>query len=265
MVPPQITGNDVEQQLEALRSPAPAAILPGVLVATGLEHGYITRDTPLGPVFIAFSPDGVTACVPAASAAAFHQEYHQRHGRSVAAVAQAPRRIEVGIDQALATGRLGTLPLDLTELSEFQVAVLRKTAEIGPGEVRPYGWIAREIGRPGAVRAVGTALATNPIPVLIPCHRVVRSDGTLGRYAFGTEGKRAVLEAEGLDTIALETEAGTGVRYYGSDTTSIYCYPSCRHARRVTAAHKMTFRSAGEAASRGYRPCLVCRPEPAAA
>jgi len=264
-VTPNITDNDVEQHLEALRAPAPTSIPPGVLVATGLEHGYVTRETPLGTVFIAFSPDGVTACVPAGSAAAFRQEYALRHGRPVTAVAEAPRRLEVGIDRALETGRLGTLPLDLSDLSEFQIAVLRKAAEIGPGEVRPYGWIAREIGRPGAVRAVGTALATNPIPVLIPCHRVVRSDGTIGRYAFGTDGKRAILEAEGLDTIALEAEAGTGVRYYGSDTTGIYCYPSCRHARRVTAAHKMTFRSAAEAGARGYRPCRVCRPEPAAA
>jgi O-6-methylguanine DNA methyltransferase len=265
MAPPNHTGNHVERDLEALRSPAPASILPKVLVATGLEHGYITRETPLGTVFIAFSPDGVTACVPAGSAAAFRREYARRYGRPATAVAAAPRRIEVGVDRALETGRLGSLPLDLSDLSEFQIAVLRKAAEIGPGEVRPYGWIAREIGRPGAVRAVGTALATNPIPVLIPCHRVVRSDGTLGRYAFGTEGKRAILEAEGLDTVALETEAGTGVRYYGSDTTNIYCYPSCRHARRVTAAHRITFRSAGEAATLGYRPCLVCRPEPAAA
>jgi O-6-methylguanine DNA methyltransferase len=55
--------------------------------------------------------------------------------------------------------------------------------EIPPGEVRPYSWIAREIGRPGAVRATGSALAKNPVPLLIPCHRVVRSDGRIGKYS----------------------------------------------------------------------------------
>jgi methylphosphotriester-DNA--protein-cysteine methyltransferase len=69
-----------------------------------------------------------------------------------------------------------------------------------------------------------------------------------------------VLGAEGIDTGALERLAGGGVRYTGSDTTRIYCYPSCRHARRTQARHEVRFRSAEEARAAGYRPCRICRP-----
>jgi methylated-DNA-[protein]-cysteine S-methyltransferase len=78
--------------------------------------------------------------------------------------------------------------------------VLLKAREIPRGEVRTYGWVAAQIGRPLAVRAVGTALRKNPVPVFIPCHRVVRSNGQLGQYALGgTEQKAAILSAEGVD------------------------------------------------------------------
>ena len=87
---------------------------------------------------------------------------------------------------------------DLSGLSPFERAVLTKTLEIPLGEVRPYGWVAREIGRPRAVRAVGSALGRNPVPVLIPCHRVVRSDGALSGYRWGVRRKRTLLERETL-------------------------------------------------------------------
>src|SRR2546428_13733249 len=75
------------------------------------------------------------------------------------------------------------LQFDLRGLSEFERAVLMKALEIPTGEVRPYSWIAREIGRPEAVRATGSALARNPVPLLIPCHRVSRSDGMIGQIS----------------------------------------------------------------------------------
>ncbi|MEZ4595827.1 MAG: methylated-DNA--[protein]-cysteine S-methyltransferase [Chloroflexota bacterium] len=128
-------------------------------------------------------------------------------------------------------------------------------------EVRPYAWVAREIGRPRAVRAVGSALAENPIPFVIPCHRVVRADGHIGEYgAGGPEAKRAVLATEGIDPDELEELADRGIRYVGSDTTGIFCYPSCRHARRVTARHRVTFRSGDHARAAGFRSCKACRP-----
>jgi O-6-methylguanine DNA methyltransferase len=130
--------------------------------------------------------------------------------------------------------------------------------------MRPYAWIAREIGRPKAVRAVGTALRRNPVPLLIPCHRIGRSDGRVGNYAFGAAAKQAVLAFEGVDVRRMEELAQAGVRYYGSQTTHIYCFPTCRHARRITDAHRVLLRSQADAIAAGYRPCKVCRPAIAA-
>ena len=92
----------------------------------------------------------------------------------------------------------GEGPFDLRGPSVFQQSVLVSCATIPPGVVRPYGWIANELHKPGATRALGTALAKNPIPLLIPCHRVVRSDGSVGNYAFGPEMKRELLIHEGV-------------------------------------------------------------------
>jgi hypothetical protein len=100
----------------------------------------------------------------------------------------------------------------------------------------------------------------NPVPVLIPCHRVVGSDGRLTGYAWGVPYKRALLAAEGADPDELERLARRGTRFFGSDTTRIYCYPTCAHARRVTDAHRLSFTGAAQAAAAGYRPCRVCRP-----
>ena len=139
--------------------------------------------------------------------------------------------------------------------------MLLKVLEIPRGEVRPYAWVAAELGRPLAVRAVGNAVARNPIPFVIPCHRVVRSDGRIGNYgAGGPQAKRAVLESEGVDVDELERLPNRGVRFIGSDTTRIYCYPSCRNARRVTDAHRVLLHSSDEARGAGYRACKVCRP-----
>ncbi|MEO5917984.1 MAG: methylated-DNA--[protein]-cysteine S-methyltransferase, partial [Candidatus Limnocylindrales bacterium] len=129
------------------------------------------------------------------------------------------------------------------------------------GEVRSYGWIAAEIGRPRAVRAVGTALSRNPVPLVVPCHRVVRSDGTIGQYSLGgPDAKRAVLASEGLDPVLLEAGARAGQRYLGSATTRVVCLPTCHHARRITARRRRPFPSLQAAISAGFRPCRHCRP-----
>jgi len=154
---------------------------------------------------------------------------------------------------------------DLRGLSDFEQAVLRKALEIPRGEVRPYAWIAAEIGHPRAVRAAGTALAHNPVPLLIPCHRVVRSDGRTGNYALGAEAKRAILQAEGARPDELDRLAAAGLRYYGSNTTRIFCYPTCGHAQRISEGRRVAFKSGAEAAAAGYRACRVCRPAEAVA
>lgn len=89
--------------------------------------------------------------------------------------------------------------VDLTGLTVFQEEVLDETARLGFGETISYGELARRIGRPRSGRAVGAALGKNPVPILVPCHRVVRSDGKLGGYTSGCGYKRQLLEMEGRE------------------------------------------------------------------
>jgi O-6-methylguanine DNA methyltransferase len=240
---------------------APETLLGGVLIAVGLGDHYFTLQSPLGPVYVAYNALGVSAVARAEDPAAFEAAFHTRLGRSATAAREPDSALVRALEATLRGERRGELRFDLRGLSEFERAVLLKALEIPRGEVRPYGWIAREIGRPQAVRAVGTALGHNPIPIFIPCHRVVRSDGAIGEYSLGgPEAKRRILAAETVDAEALELLAREGVRYNGSDTTRIYCFPTCRHARRTTPVHLVRFRSRAAAEAAGYRPCKVCRP-----
>ncbi len=245
--------------LRSMRAAAPESLLRNVLEATGHIDHYELIDGPLGPLYVAFTDRGISAVVPQDQVEDFRSRYESDSGRMIAP-GTLPARWRASLDRVLRTGKLGGLPVDLEHLSEFQQAVLRTTAAIPPGQLRTYGWIAREIGKPGAVRAVGSALNRNPVPVIIPCHRVGRSDGSIGNYAYGPEMKHALLQHEGLDVEAVEEMASRGVALTGSDTTNIYCFPTCSHARRTTDKHRVEFRSAAGAAAAGYRPCKVCRP-----
>ncbi len=98
-------------------------------------------------------------------------------------------------------------PVDWNGATGFQIAVWQATRAIPWGEVRSYGEIALAVGRPGGARAVGQALSVNPVPIIVPCHRVVRSDGTLGGFTGGIELKRRLLALEGVHTGDLRTAA----------------------------------------------------------
>ena len=247
--------------LTSLRATAPAAVTTGALVELGLADHYAEAASPLGPVFVAWNGRGVSWLGRAGDPAAFEAEATAHTGRPISRAATLPPRLARAIERRMAGDRRARIDLDLRGSTSFEVAVWRKALEIPRVEVRPYGWVAAEIGHPKAVRAVGTALAHNPIPLVVPCHRVVRSDGTIGQYSLGgAENKRRILAAEGLDTRRLEAEAAAGIRFIGSDTTHIVCHPTCRDARRVTDRHRVTFASLAAAATAGYRPCRHCRP-----
>ncbi len=239
---------------------APASLLPAVLMRVGLGDAYWRLEAVIGPVFIAYNAHGISALMRADDPARFEQVFRQRFNRPVYPALQPPADLVRAVRQYL-SGKRTRLPFDLRGLSAFERAVLLKALEIPRGQVRPYAWIAREIGHPKAGRAVGTALGHNPIPLLIPCHRVVRSDGHIGNYSLGgSPVKRALLRAEGVDPDALEALARAGIRYYGSETTHIFCFPTCAHARRINDRHRVLFRTEEEAIQAGYRPCTVCRP-----
>lgn len=142
-----------------------------------------------------------------------------------------------------------TVPVDLSTLAPFQQSVLRAARAIPFGEVRSYAWLAERIGNPRAVRAVGTALKANPITIVVPCHRVLRSDGSLGGYALGLDLKRRLL--------SLERETPTLV---GSATTRIVCRHGCPYEQRTGEWNRIVFASLGEARRAGYRACTRCRP-----
>ena len=247
--------------LRSTESAAPDGLADAVLAGVGLVDSWTEIEGPIGPLYVAWTTTGITAAERAGDPDGFETEYELRLGRPLQRVAEMPEPMLGQIEKRFEGQRTAGPKVDLDTLTEFERAVLLKTLEIPYGEVRPYSWVAREIGRPKAVRAVGSALAGNPITFVIPCHRVVRADGHIGNYgAGGPDAKREVLELEGIDTSELERMAGGGVRYTGSDSTSIYCYPSCRHARRTSQKHEVRFRSAEEARDAGYRPCKVCRP-----
>jgi O-6-methylguanine DNA methyltransferase len=164
---------------------APALVLEAVLDEVELSDRYASLETALGPVFVAWNRQGVSAVMKTATPAEFEAQFRARFHRSPRPAPKLPR--------------LPERFFDLRSVTEFERAVLLKALEIPRGEVRTYSWIAAQIGHPAAVRAVGSALRKNPVPVLIPCHRVVRSDGVIGNYALGgSTNKRAILAAEGV-------------------------------------------------------------------
>lgn len=238
---------------------APEGLVARVLHAVGLVDEYAAHDSVIGRVYVAWNVRGVSAVMRVPDAASFERALHERFGRRAEPAATLPAWLGAMLEGN--AKRSASQRFDLSRLSEFERAVLLKAREIPRGQVRPYAWVAREIGRPKAVRAVGTALAKNPVPIVIPCHRVVRSDGAIGEYALGAERKPAILAAEGVDVGEVERLAAAGIRYVGRVA---YCYPTCAAARRLRQGSRLTFHSPREALDAGLQPCKLCRP-PAAA
>jgi O-6-methylguanine DNA methyltransferase len=252
----------MERALADLTVAAPRTLRPNVLAEVGLADWFARIDSPIGPLFVAWNGRGVSIVDEAGDEAAFVATHRGRTGRDAYRREAMPDRLADAIQRRLDGDRRVRIDLDLRGHSAFEQDVWHKALEIPRGEVRPYGWVAAEIGRPKAVRAVGTALGHNPVPLIVPCHRVVRSDGTVGQYSLGgPENKRTILRDEGLDPDGMEALASSGVRYFGSDTTRIMCLPTCRHARRVSDEHLVLFRSFRDGLQRGYRACKVCRPD----
>jgi len=240
---------------------APETLLPAVMRRVGLADAYWKLDSPLGPVYVAHSKAGISMVTRARSDREFERAFGRRFGRAVTRERAVPPASVRALLRRLEGKPGADVRFDLRGLSEFERAVLMKALEIPRGEVRPYSWIAREIGRPGAVRATGSVLAKNPVPLLIPCHRVVRSDGAIGAYSLGgARNKRTLLELEGAQPGKLERLAASGVRYLGSEGGRYYCYPTCGGIETLVAKNTVRFHSAAEAAAAGYHPCEDCRP-----
>jgi methylated-DNA-[protein]-cysteine S-methyltransferase len=166
-----------------------------------LDVAYRTVDSPVGALLIAATPAGLVRV-------AFGNEGHDAvlqnlSDRISSRLLHAPKRLDAvarQLDEYFSGRRRAfDVPLDLQLSRGFRRVVLEHLAvDIGYGTTASYGTLARLSGSPKAVRAVGTTCATNPIPVVVPCHRVVRSDGALGGYRGGPVAKRTLLDLEGV-------------------------------------------------------------------
>jgi methylated-DNA-[protein]-cysteine S-methyltransferase len=161
------------------------------------------RDTPLGRIWVAATAEGLVAVSLWDDQDRFAAEVAQLAGGEPALVAAGETVVTEAVAQVTAylagERREFDLPIDWSVLTPFQTEVLRAVQAIPYGRLSTYGEIARQIGQPGAVRAVGRANATNPIPLVIPCHRVLGADGKLHGYSApgGLETKAWLLRLEG--------------------------------------------------------------------
>ena len=174
------------------------------LASRALEEGVArvavdVMDSPLGPLWLALGPKGVLAIHYGATA----DEHDLRRivARYGPGVLRAPKRLDEvkrELDEYFAGKRTRfELSVDLSALTPFQRRVLAATKRVPFGRVKSYREIATSAGMPTAARATGGALGANPIPIVVPCHRVLASDGTLHGYAGGLGRKRWLLQLEG--------------------------------------------------------------------
>jgi methylated-DNA-[protein]-cysteine S-methyltransferase len=163
-----------------------------------VDVAYRTIDSPVGALLLASTERGLVRV-------AYAREDHAAVLRALAEeisprVMRAPERLDHvahEFDEYFAgRRRYFDLPLDLQLSRGFRQQVLRMLPTIDYGRTASYAGIAAKAGSPRAVRAVGTACATNPLPIVVPCHRVVRSDGSIGQYVGGQEAKQALLALE---------------------------------------------------------------------
>jgi methylated-DNA-[protein]-cysteine S-methyltransferase len=175
------------------------ARLVGAAQAEGLlDVAYRTIDSPVGSLLLAATEQGL---VRVAFAREDHDQVLGRLAERISPrVLRAPARLDAvarEIDEYFDHRRdLFDLPLDFRLATGFRREVLAHLPEIGYGHTASYAVVAAAAGSPKAVRAVGTACATNPLPIVVPCHRVVRSDGGIGQYLGGVDAKRALLTLE---------------------------------------------------------------------
>lgn len=162
---------------------------------------YLSVEIPIGTAYVAYSDQGVAFVDLAPGDRAFEHVVQDRVGRRAQRDPAPPAGLVRQIKAALSTGREFAGPVDLSMVGPFERRVLEELRQIPKGQVRTYRQVAVRLGHPTATRAVGNACARNPIPLLIPCHRVVRSDGGLGGYSLrgGVALKRRLLRQEGAE------------------------------------------------------------------
>ena len=165
-----------------------------------MDVAFERHDSPLGPLILAATEVGIVRVgLPAEDEGAVLEDLGRRVSvRLLGSPRAAVTRARHELDEYFAGRRRDfDLPLDWRLTQGFRREVLRATARIPYGSTASYRDVATQAGSPRAVRAAGSALATNPLPIVVPCHRVLRSDGTLGQYGGGPAAKALLLGLEG--------------------------------------------------------------------
>ena len=202
-----MTTQDPDHDLADLLGPPPAdgdmaalhAKLTAQAAAAGLlDIAYRTLDTPVGTLLLAATPAGLVRI--AYEREGFNTALEHLASKVSPRILSAPQRLDAAARQLeeYFAGRRHRfdLPLDLALASGFRRSVLSYLPTIGYGHTASYQLVAAAVNNPRAVRAVGTACATNPLPLVIPCHRVIRADGHPGAYLGGPEIKHQLLDME---------------------------------------------------------------------
>jgi methylated-DNA-[protein]-cysteine S-methyltransferase len=144
--------------------------------------------------------------------------------------------------------------------SDFHRTALSRLREVPVGALITYSALANQAHAPAAQRAIGNAMGSNILPIYVPCHRVIRSDGFVGNYTGGADRKLKLLRAEGFDKFDSRMHV-TKQSLFGHRKTRIYCRQDCRAARRANPLNAMIFADAAHARASGLRACRLCRPE----
>jgi methylated-DNA-[protein]-cysteine S-methyltransferase len=174
---------------------------PEPAVALGLHAGhYGLMESPVGDLLIVVTEDGV-ADISYLANRGREERFAELEERGIIATERSVLVEPVREQLREYFGRhrsTFTLPVDLYGMTPFTQSVLEATKDVPFGHVATYQTIAKEIGKPGASRAVGNALGRNPVPVIVPCHRVIRADGSMGWYTGGAHIKQKLLDIEGV-------------------------------------------------------------------
>jgi methylated-DNA-[protein]-cysteine S-methyltransferase len=161
-------------------------------------HLYSKVKTDLGDFWIACSSRGITSvCSGAETATAFKKAYRKRFG-TYPLNRDIPGSYKKALRMAIKGRPVPSVDVDWTCFTAFQRKVLKKLQKVPAGKVQTYAWLARQAGHPTAARAVGNVMAQNPIPFLIPCHRIVPASGGIGNYGLGRKLKKELLSREGI-------------------------------------------------------------------
>jgi AraC family transcriptional regulator of adaptative response/methylated-DNA-[protein]-cysteine methyltransferase len=178
----------------------------------GLVIRYTTAASPLGRMLVAATPTGICAITFGRDDAELIADLRKRFDQAQLVPAKGNTGwLADGVAFVLSqTGEhplAATFPLDV-RATAFQQRVWKALQQIPRGETRSYSDVAREVGRPTAVRAVAAAIGANPVALAVPCHRVIGKDGSLTGYRWGVERKRKLLAAEATTPLALRSSSG---------------------------------------------------------